>query len=131
MRQLGSFFHIAMNGMAASDKIFRLLDLPEEEQEAAKPVPQDCSLRCQAVRFSYEAERDDPGTAWTWNVPRAALRPWWGNPAAGNPPVASLLMGRNRGYQGSVTVGGVELSALKEESLLRKHYLHQPPKLSV
>ena len=31
MRQLGSFFHIAMNGMAASDKIFRLLDLPEPE----------------------------------------------------------------------------------------------------
>ena len=29
MRLLGSFFHIAMNGMAASDKIFRLLDLPE------------------------------------------------------------------------------------------------------
>ena len=27
MRQLGSFFHIAMNGMAASDKIFHLLDL--------------------------------------------------------------------------------------------------------
>ena len=25
MRQLGSFFHVAMNGMAASDKIFRLL----------------------------------------------------------------------------------------------------------
>ncbi|MGN0334776.1 MAG: hypothetical protein ACI4DV_03820 [Lachnospiraceae bacterium] len=30
MRQLGSFFHIAMNGMAASEKIFRLLDLPEK-----------------------------------------------------------------------------------------------------
>lgn len=27
MRQFGSFFHIAMNGMAASDKIFRLLDI--------------------------------------------------------------------------------------------------------
>ena len=33
MRQLGSFFHIAMNGMAASDKIFRLLDLPEAESK--------------------------------------------------------------------------------------------------
>lgn len=33
MRQLGSFFHIAMNGMAASDKIFRLLDLPEAEKK--------------------------------------------------------------------------------------------------
>lgn len=29
MRQLGSFFLIAMNGLAASDKIFRLLDLSE------------------------------------------------------------------------------------------------------
>ncbi|MGP1594370.1 MAG: ABC transporter ATP-binding protein/permease [Treponema sp.] len=29
LRLLGSFFHIAMNGMAASDKIFALLDLPE------------------------------------------------------------------------------------------------------
>ena len=33
MRQLGSFFHIAMNGMAASEKIFRLLDLPEGEKK--------------------------------------------------------------------------------------------------
>ena len=30
MRQLGSFFHLAMNGLAASDKFFRLLDLPEK-----------------------------------------------------------------------------------------------------
>ena len=28
LRLLGSFFHIAMNGMAASDKIFYILDLP-------------------------------------------------------------------------------------------------------
>ncbi len=31
MRRLGSYFHIAMNGMAACDKIFKLIDLPEEE----------------------------------------------------------------------------------------------------
>ena len=29
LRLLGSFFHIAMNGMAASDKLFYILDLPE------------------------------------------------------------------------------------------------------
>lgn len=38
MRQLGSFFHIAMNGMAASDKIFRLMDLQEGEKKT-EPVP--------------------------------------------------------------------------------------------
>ena len=36
MRQLGSFFHIAMNGMAASDKIFTLLDLPEDAPGAVR-----------------------------------------------------------------------------------------------
>ena len=29
MRLLGSFFHVAMNGMTASDRIFALLDLEE------------------------------------------------------------------------------------------------------
>ena len=57
MRQLGSFFHIAMNGMAASDKIFRLLDLPEPAAKTV-PVPEDCSIVCQGLRFSYEEGRE-------------------------------------------------------------------------
>ena len=53
LRLLGSFFHIAMNGMAASDKIFRILDLPEpEDGEQTLPVgPLDVALR--DVHFSY------------------------------------------------------------------------------
>src|SRR5699024_11686353 len=31
MRLLGSYFHIAMNGMAAADKLFALLDLPDAQ----------------------------------------------------------------------------------------------------
>ena len=38
LRLLGSFFHIAMNGMAASDKIFALLDL-EEPKQGARELP--------------------------------------------------------------------------------------------
>ena len=37
LRLLGSFFHIAMNGMAASDKIFAVLDLPEPESGSQAP----------------------------------------------------------------------------------------------
>ncbi|MEG0367749.1 MAG: ABC transporter transmembrane domain-containing protein, partial [Coprobacillus sp.] len=32
LRQLGSFFHIAMNGIAASEKIFKVLDIVEDKQ---------------------------------------------------------------------------------------------------
>lgn len=35
MRQLGSFCHVAMNGIAASGKIFRLLDLPSLRRRKA------------------------------------------------------------------------------------------------
>ena len=35
LRLLGSFFHVAMNGKAASDKIFTLLDTPVETQTQA------------------------------------------------------------------------------------------------
>ena len=37
LRLLGSFFHIAMNGMAASDKMFRLLDMEAEEVDMDIP----------------------------------------------------------------------------------------------
>ena len=57
LRLLGSFFHIAMNGMAASDKIFRLLELPEPDREG-KPVPADCTIRCSGLHFGYEPGRE-------------------------------------------------------------------------
>ena len=46
LRLLGSYFHIAMNGMAASDRIFKILDLPEPEaKEGMLPDgPLDISL---------------------------------------------------------------------------------------
>ncbi len=57
MRMLGSFFHIAMNGMAAADKIFRLLELPETEEKSGE-VPADATITCRAIHFSYEPERE-------------------------------------------------------------------------
>ena len=57
MRQLGSFFHIAMNGMAASDKIFRLLDLPEPDRKP-RLLPGRRHLNCRDLRFSYEPDRE-------------------------------------------------------------------------
>ncbi len=43
--------------MAASDKIFRLLDLPETERKTEK-VPDDCTIVCSGLRFSYEEDRE-------------------------------------------------------------------------
>ena len=117
MRQLGSFFHIAMNGMAASDKIFRLLDLPEPEQKTAS-VPEDCSIRCINLHFSYEADREILKGV-DLSFPMGGFTAIVGESGCGKSTAASILMGRNRGYTGSVTVGGVPLADLSEESLLQ------------
>lgn len=57
-RLLGSFFHIAMNGMAASDKIFKILDLPEPQtgERTLPDGPLDVVL--EDVHFSYEEDRE-------------------------------------------------------------------------
>ncbi len=56
MRQLGSFFHVAMNGMAAGDKIFALLDLPEAERKKDRSA-EDLSVRIKDLSFSYDGRR--------------------------------------------------------------------------
>ncbi len=117
MRQLGSFFHLAMNGMAASEKIFRLLDLPEPEQGAA-PFPEDCSITCTGLGFAYESDRPllhDIELA----VPKGGFTAVVGESGCGKSTVAGLLMGRNRGYTGSLQIGGVELTDIAESSLMK------------
>lgn len=117
MRQLGSYFHIAMNGMAASDKIFRLLDLPEPAHGGV-----DCpagDIVCRDLHFSYEPEREIlHGVDLT--IPQGKFVSLVGESGCGKSTISALLMGRNKGYTGSMTVGGAELRDIEEASLMRR-----------
>ena len=70
MRQLGSFFHIAMNGMAASEKIFHLLDLPEKEalrREMAERNRFRLPEICVWIRYIFRMRRTVRSfTVWIW-----------------------------------------------------------------
>ena len=116
MRLLGSFFHIAMNGMAASEKMFRILDLPVPAA-GDQPFPADCSIRCEEVGFSYDPGREVL-TGISLACPAGSFTALVGESGCGKSTLAALLTGRNRGYTGSITVGGVELSRLDAAGLL-------------
>ena len=116
MRQLGSFFHIAMNGMAASEKIFRLLDLPDPERGTA-PFPKDCSITCTSLGFAYEPDRPILHGI-ELAVPKGGFTAIVGESGCGKSTVAGLLMGRNRDYTGSIQIGGVELTDIAEANLM-------------
>lgn len=116
MRQLGSFFHIAMNGMAASDKIFHLLDLPESEQGRLQ-CPKHPSIRCEHLGFGYEKDRavlEDVNMVFQEGSFTAIV----GKSGCGKSTVSSILMGHNKGYTGSVTVNGIQLNEIAEDSLM-------------
>lgn len=118
MRQLGSFFHIAMNGMAASDKIFRLLDLVEHKQEVSETFPLQHGIDISNLRFSYEAGREILHGVGL-RFPQGSFTALVGESGCGKSTIAAILIGRNKGYTGSVTIGGVELNDVSENSLLR------------
>ena len=118
MRQLGSFFHIAMNGMAASDKIFRLLDLPEHKQKVSESFPMRHDAVCSNLRFSYESGREIlHGVDLQFN--QGSFTALVGESGCGKSTIAAILMGRNKGYTGSAAIGGVELKDINENSLLQ------------
>ena len=116
MRQLGSFFHIAMNGMAASEKIFRLLDLPEPP--ARTQACPDGDIVCRGLHFSYTPEREILHGL-DLAFPAGSFTSIVGASGCGKSTIASILMGRSRGYTGAVTVGGVPLADISEDSLMR------------
>ena len=115
MRQLGSFFHIAMNGMAAGQKIFRLLDLPEAEEKKA-----DCpkgDIVCRDLHFSYDNDREIlSGVHMTFK--RGAFTAIVGESGCGKSTISAILTGRNKGYGGSVSVGETELPEIREADLM-------------
>ena len=116
MRQLGSFFHIAMNGMAASDKIFHLLDLPEPQQ-GTELFPEQYEIDCSDIHFSYEPDREILHGV-TMHFPQGGFTAIVGESGCGKSTVAGILMGRNREYDGTVKIGGTEISKLSETGLV-------------
>ncbi len=103
MRQLGSYFHVAMNGMAASDKIFDLLALPEPPARPLKPVAGD-HFWMGGVSFAYEPDRPVL-TNVTLDVASVGLTGIVGESGSGKSTVAALLSGRETDYKGRVLLG--------------------------
>ena len=117
LRLLGSFFHIAMNGMAASDKICKILDLPEPEA-GAKTLPEGAlDISLSDVHFSYEEDREILKGI-NLNLPAGSFVSLVGKSGCGKSTIAGLLSAKNRGFSGEITIGGVPLSEVNETNLM-------------
>ncbi len=119
LRLLGSFFHIAMNGMAASDKIFKILDLPEL-QDGEKMLPDGAlDVTLKDVHFSYEEDREILKGI-SLNLPAGSFISLVGESGCGKSTIAGILAMKNRGYSGEIIIGGVPLNEVNETNLMQR-----------
>nr|WP_330372590.1 ATP-binding cassette domain-containing protein [Lachnospira multipara] len=131
LRLLGSYFHIAMNGMAASDKIFRLLDL-EEPAKGSKDLvdskeatinfmkgekADSISILMENVSFGYDSERQIlKGIDLT--LPANSFISLVGESGSGKSTIAAILTGKLRDFKGTIKVNGINIEEIRHESLL-------------
>ena len=117
LRLLGSYFHIAMNGMAASDKIFRILDL--EEPKPGKEMLPDGSLdiSMKDVHFAYEEDRQILKGI-NLSLPAGRFVSLVGESGCGKSTIAGILSAKNRGYTGDIVIGGRQLDKINEADLM-------------
>ncbi|WP_249028694.1 ABC transporter ATP-binding protein/permease [Tannockella kyphosi] len=111
MRLLGSFFHIAMNGMAASKKIFLLLDSPLTQDGVLDFTNGDVEIK--QLQYQYVEDQIVLNKI-TMNIKKNSFVSLVGQSGCGKSTIAGILTRMNKHYQGSVSIDGKELRVIKE-----------------
>lgn len=121
LRLLGSFFHIAMNGNAAADKIFKLLDEPLPQCGKNTKIG-GADIVFSDVSFAYEPEKPVlKGISFT--AEEGAFTALVGVSGCGKSTAASLMIGEGKeqdAFSGTITVGGVNIHEIVPDALYRK-----------
>lgn len=123
LRLLGSYFHVAMNGMAASDKIFNLLDaeiekvenLTKEEMNLLK----DINIEIKDVDFSYDKERTVINNV-NVVIPKGKMIALVGESGCGKSTITNLLLKQEKVDKGEITLNGINLNYIPFEVLTKK-----------
>ena len=143
LRALGSFFHIAMNGITAANRLFELMDVKSDSasvlsdaelEEIAKKIkgsqpgsqPDSLqgnlpSLEVKNLNFNYNESKQA-----LKNISLEFLKPGFygiaGESGSGKSTAAALLMGLQKNYSGEILLSGIEAKKLPDE--FRARYMN-------
>ncbi|MGL5693601.1 MAG: ABC transporter ATP-binding protein/permease [Peptostreptococcaceae bacterium] len=123
MRLLGSFFHVAMNGIAAADKIFDLLDSEVQEevtlsQEDSRKL-KNISISLKNVDFSYDKERKVLQDI-NIEIKNKSMVALVGESGCGKSTITNLLLKLNKVDKGVIALNGIDLDKIPFNVLREK-----------
>lgn len=125
LRLLGSFFHIAMNGNAASEKIFKLLDTPVIDNKTLA-LGKINEIELFNLTFAYKQDNVLENINLKINEP--GIYGVVGSSGSGKSTIAKLLLGYFDHYQGSLTYNGLQVKEINHHDLMKQITLveHNP-----
>ena len=113
---LGSFFHTATGGMAAAERMYRIIDAPEPAFGTQAVTCTSVGIECRNVSYSYDGTRTVLQNA-DFTARPGGFVGITGASGSGKSTLAGILTGANLSYTGSVTIGGIDLRDISAESL--------------
>ena len=116
MRTLGSFFHTAMNGMAAAEKMYAIIDAPLPVDGTRAVDPLSANITCRGVGYSYDGQRQVLEGV-DFAAPCGSFIGVTGESGSGKSTLAGILSGANARYEGDIAIGGIDLRDISAESL--------------
>lgn len=119
LRLLGSYFHIAMNGMAASDRMFGILDAEEKSknvkiQEGTKF--DEITVAVKNVSFSYDGERKVLNNI-NMEISPKGLVAIVGESGSGKSTIASLILNSHSVTDGEILINDTNVENIASECI--------------
>lgn len=123
MRLLGSFFHVAMNGISASERMFKLLDTEVEEintlhKEKINKL-NNINIEIKNVDFSYDKERKVLENI-NMEIKSNKMIALVGESGCGKSTITNLLLKQNKVDSGEILLNGVNLNEIPFDILTKK-----------
>lgn len=121
LRLLGSFFHIAMNGMAASDRIFALLDSEERTKNLVDTDKKldNITISLKNVDFSYDGKRKVLENI-NMEIKNKGLVAIVGESGSGKSTIASLILNSYVVNNGEIKFNDINVNNIALDTIYNK-----------
>ena len=119
LRLLGSFFHIAMNGISASDKMFEILDMKEDDKRGNNINRENEEITFKDVSFAYNEDKTILKNI-NLTIKEKSFVSIVGVSGSGKSTISGLISLKNENYKGSIKIGDIELSTIDKDDLYKR-----------
>ncbi|EAD7602436.1 ABC transporter ATP-binding protein/permease [Listeria monocytogenes] len=123
MRQLGSLFHVAMNGISACSKLFAYLELKEQVYGEVALEKSLEKIEVRDLTFTYEKEKNTALYQVSASFNKGSFSALVGKSGSGKSTFVRVLLNQLPGYQGEINWNDVPLSDLNGETIRKQGVL--------